>query len=64
MRRILIYLAIVVILLSLPVFLYFVHWSINQIYEQLGTIPFVMACFSGLVFILGIAALIDEARRR
>lgn len=64
MRRLLINLAIILVLACGPITIFAIGWGYTQIYHQFGMVPFVIACLSGTVTILGIASLIDKVQER
>ncbi|SLN64021.1 hypothetical protein ROA7450_03371 [Roseovarius albus] len=64
MRRLLINAAIVVVILSAPIALFFMGWGLLQVYHQMGMIAFLGACVSYFIGSLGLASLVDKGQAR
>ena len=64
MRRLAINTAILIALISTPVTVAVVGLGYMQVYKTLGMVPFLIACFLGMVTVLGCASIVDNQRSR
>lgn len=60
MRRVLINAAVVVVLLSAPIFLGSLLWGFALLYEVVPLWVWAVQCASGMIIALGLAALLDK----
>jgi len=56
-------LLIAIVMLCAPLSMFVVGWGLFLIYEEAGTVVFVISCASLIVTFAGIALAIDEARQ-